>query len=41
MTYAITKKFVSGSLTGIEHKELTGIKYTEDKNVDIIISICG
>lgn len=40
MTYAITKKFVSGILEGMEHKELTGIRFTEGKQYDnyIIVS---
>lgn len=41
MTYAITKKFVSGILEGMEYKELTGVKFIEGKQYgNYIIASC-
>lgn len=41
MTYAITKKFVSGVLEGMEHKELSGVKFIEGKQYgDYIVISC-
>lgn len=41
MTYAITKKFVSGALKDIEYKELTGVQFVEGKQYDnYIITSC-
>lgn len=41
MTYAITKKFVSGILKGMEYKELTGVQFVEGKQYgDYIITSC-
>ena len=31
MTVAITKKFISGPLAGIEYKELSGVRFEEGK----------
>ena len=42
MTYAITKKFVSGILEGIEHKELTGVEFIEGKRYgNYIVTSCA
>lgn len=41
MTYAITKKFVSGILKGMEYKELTGVQFIEGKQYgNYIITSC-
>lgn len=41
MTYAITKKFVSGILKGMEYKELTGVKFIEGKRYgNYIVASC-
>lgn len=41
MTYAITKKFVSGILEGMEYKELTGVKFIEGKQYgNYIVTSC-
>lgn len=41
MTYAITKKFVSGILEGMEYKELTSVQFVEGKQYgDYIITSC-
>lgn len=41
MTYAITKKFVSGILEGMEYKELTGVEFIECKQYgNYIVTSC-
>ena len=41
MTYAITKKFVSGILEGMEYKELTGVQFVEGRQYgNYIITSC-
>lgn len=32
MTFAVTKKFTSGTLEGVEYKELSGVRFEEGKN---------
>lgn len=41
MTYAITKKFISGILKGMEYKELTGVQFVEGKQYgNYIVTSC-
>ena len=41
MTYAVTKKFISGILEGMEYKELTGVKFIEGKQYgNYIVTSC-
>lgn len=41
MTYAITKKFISGILEGMEYKELTGVKFIEGEQYDnYVVTSC-
>lgn len=41
MTYAITKKFVSGILEGMEYKELTGVQFVEGRQYgNYIVTSC-
>ena len=41
MTYAITKKFVSGNLEGMEYKELSGVQFVESKQYgNYIVTSC-
>ena len=41
MTYAVTKKFHSGLLEGMEYKELTGVKFEVGKDYgEYIVTFC-
>ena len=41
MTYAVTKKFHSGLLKGMEYKELTGVKFEVGKDYgEYIVTFC-
>ena len=41
MTYAVTKKFISGILEGMEYKGLTGVQFVEGKRYgNYIVTSC-